>query len=471
MAHRGAPRKAVKGEIKLDLGRPNPKQAEFLSSNHRYTAYGGARGGGKSWAVRVKGVGGALYYPGIKILMLRRTYPELENTIISPLIELLNTAALNGKPAGDRLFTYNATMRTLFFANGSMIKFGHLQSANAVTEYQGQEYDWIFMDEATHFTEWEFRVLAATLRGMNKIPKRMYLTCNPGGVGHLWVKRLFVERDFRAGEDPKDYLFIPATVEDNTALMDHSPDYIQMLDLLPDDLRAAHRYGDWDAMAGQFFGEFRRETHVVKPFLLPREWPRYRAIDYGLDMFACLWVAVDFGGRAWVYREVQQPGLIVSDAAALMRGLTLPEERIEYTIAPPDLWSTQKDTGRTMAEVFARNGVGLARASNSRVQGWLTLKEYLKPGADGRPNLLVTEDCPCIIRNLPALRHSDKNPSDCATEPHDITHICDALRYFVQFRTLGAIRQAVREEPEERGEDYDDAMCGGAADEGYLMYS
>ena len=471
MAHRGAPRKAVKGEIKLDLGRPNPKQARFLASNHRYTAYGGARGGGKSWAVRVKGVGGALYYPGIKILMLRRTYPELENTIISPLIELLNTAALDGKPAGDRLFTYNATMRTLFFANGSMSKFGHLQSANAVTEYQGQEYDWIFMDEATHFTEWEFRVLAATLRGVNKIPKRMYLTCNPGGVGHLWVKRLFVERDFRAGENPKDYLFIPATVEDNTALMDHSPDYIQMLDLLPDDLRAAHRYGDWDAMAGQFFAEFRRETHVVKPFLLPQEWPRYRAIDYGLDMFACLWVAVDFGGRAWVYREVQQPGLIVSDAAALMRGLTLPEERIEYTIAPPDLWSTQKDTGRTMAEVFARNGVGLARASNSRVQGWLTLKEYLKPGADGRPNLLVTEDCPCIIRNLPALRHSDKNPSDCATEPHDITHICDALRYFVQFRTLGAIRQAVREEPEERGEDYDDAMCGGAADEGYLMYS
>ena len=471
MAHRGAPRKAVKGEIKLDLGRPNPKQAKFLSSAHRYTAYGGARGGGKSWAVRVKGVGGALYYPGIKILMLRRTYPELENTIISPLIELLNTAALDGKSAGDRLFTYNATMRTLFFANGSMIKFGHLQSANAVTEYQGQEYDWIFMDEATHFTEWEFRVLAATLRGVNKIPKRMYLTCNPGGVGHLWVKRLFVERDFRAGEDPRDYLFIPATVEDNTALMDSSPDYIQMLDLLPDDLRAAHRYGDWDAMAGQFFGEFRRETHVIKPFLVPQEWPRYRAIDYGLDMFACLWVAVDFGGRAWVYREVQQPGLIVSDAAALMRGLTLPEERIQYTIAPPDLWSTQKDTGRTMAEVFAQNGVGLARASNSRVQGWLTLKEYLKPGADGRPNLLVTEDCPCIIRNLPALQHSDKNPSDCATEPHDITHICDALRYFVQFRTLGAIRQAVREEPEEAGEDYDDAMCGGAADEGYLMYS
>lgn len=153
MAQRGRPKKAVSGEIRLDFGTPNEKQAKFLSSSCRYTAYGGARGGGKSWAVRVKGAAGALYYPGIKILMLRRTYPELENTIIAPLVELLNTATVGGKPAGDKLFTYNVTMRTLYFVNGSIIKFGHLQSANAITEYQGQEYDWIFMDEATHFTE------------------------------------------------------------------------------------------------------------------------------------------------------------------------------------------------------------------------------------------------------------------------------------------------------------------------------
>lgn len=472
MAQRGRPRKAVKGEIKLDLGMPNEKQEKFLSSTARYTAYGGARGGGKSWAVRVKAVAGGLYYSGIKILILRRTYPELESTIIQPLIELLNTATVDGKPAGDKIYTYNSTLKILFFSNGSTIKFGHLQSANAITEYQGQEYNWIFMDEATHFTEWEFRTIAGTMRSVNKIPKRMYLTCNPGGVGHLWVKRLFVSKEFmiEKGENPKDYLFIPATVEDNKILMEHSPDYIQMLDLLPDDLRAAHRYGDWDAMAGQFFAEFKRETHVIKPFLVPQEWIRYRAIDYGLDMFACLWIAVDFDGRAWVYREVQQSGLIVSDAAALMRSLTLPDERIAYTIAPPDLWSTQKDTGRTMAEVFTANGVGLVRANNSRVQGWLTLKEYLKPGRDKRPNLLVSEDCDCIIRNLPALQHSDKNPSDCATEPHDITHICDALRYFVQFRTLGSIRQEVREEEEDEAvEDYDDAMTGGEVNDSYLM--
>lgn len=468
VVQRGRPRKAVKGEIKLDLGTPNAKQARFLASAVRYTAYGGARGGGKSWAVRVKGVAGALYYPGIKILMLRRTYPELENTIIQPLIELMNTASVDGKSAGDKLFTYNVTMRTLFFANGSIIKFGHLQSADTITEYQGQEYDWIFMDEATHFTEWEFRTLAATLRGVNKIPKRMYLTCNPGGVGHLWVKRLFVTRAFLGSENPKDYLFIPATVEDNKILMEHSPDYIQMLELLPDDIRAAHRYGDWDAMAGQFFSEFKRETHIVKPFPVPQEWIRYRAIDYGLDMFACLWIAVDFEGRAWVYREVQQPGLIVSEAAALMRNLTLPDERIAYTIAPPDLWSTQKDTGRTMAEVFTVNGVGLVKANNSRVQGWLTLKEYLKLGRDGKPMLRVSEDCAGLIRNLPALQHSDKNPSDCATEPHNITHICDAMRYFVQFRTLGAVKAEVREAEDEGMEGFDDAMCGGEVDGSYL---
>lgn len=466
MAQRGRPKKAVSGEIRLDLGIPNEKQAKFLSSSCRYTAYGGARGGGKSWAVRTKGAAGALYYPGIKILMLRRTYPELENTIISPIVELLNTATVDGKPAGDKLFTYNVTMRTIYFVNGSIIKFGHLQSAGAITEYQGQEYDWIFMDEATHFTEWEFRVLAATLRGVNKIPKRMYLTCNPGGVGHLWVKRLFVSREFSAREEAEDYAFIPATVEDNRVLMEHSPDYIQMLDLLPADLHAAHRYGNWDAMAGQFFAEFRRETHVVKSFRVPEDWVCYRAIDYGLDMFACLWVAVDFEGRTWVYREVQQPGLIVSDAAALMRSLTLPGERIAYTIAPPDLWSTQKDTGRTMAEVFTANGVGLVRASSSRVQGWLTLKEYLKPMGDGRPGLLVSEECAGLIRNLPALQHSDKNPSDCATEPHSITHICDALRYFVQFRTLGAVRQEARGDMEE--ESYENSMTGGEVDESYL---
>ena len=287
------------GEIKLELGELYPKQWQFIESKTRYTAYGGARGGGKTHVLIRACIRGALQYPGIKILILRRTYPELEQTIIQPMNKLVNSATMDGRPCGDLIATYNGTMRRLFFANGSTVKFGHLQSAAAITEYQGQEYDWIFMDEATHFTEYEFRTMGATLRGVNDIPKHFYLTCNPGGVGHQWVKRLFVTREYEKNENGKDYAFIPATVEDNTELLKASPEYIQMLDTLPEDIRAAHRYGDWDAMAGQYFSEFRRDVHVVKPFTLPLEWPRYRAFDYGLDMFACYWFAIDFDDRVW----------------------------------------------------------------------------------------------------------------------------------------------------------------------------
>ncbi len=230
------------GEIKLELGELYPKQWQFIESKTRYTAYGGARGGGKTHVLIRACIRGALQYPGIKILILRRTYPELEQTIIQPMNKLVNSATMDGRPCGDLIATYNGTMRMLFFANGSTVKFGHLQSAAAITEYQGQEYDWIFMDEATHFTEYEFRTMGATLRGVNEIPKHFYLTCNPGGVGHQWVKRLFVTREYEGVESGRDYSFIPATVEDNKELLKASPEYIQMLDTLPEDIRAAHRY-------------------------------------------------------------------------------------------------------------------------------------------------------------------------------------------------------------------------------------
>ena len=122
------------GEVKLDLGKLQPKQIQFMESTSRYTAYGGARGGGKTHVLLRKAVFGALNYPGIKILIMRRTYPELEKTIIEPLIRLINTATEDGKPAGQKVARYNGSLRTMYFSNGSMIVFGHLQSANAITE-------------------------------------------------------------------------------------------------------------------------------------------------------------------------------------------------------------------------------------------------------------------------------------------------------------------------------------------------
>ncbi len=448
----------------IDLGRPNSKaQEEFFSSKEKYVAYGGARGGGKTWAVRTKAVGGAIKNAGIKILIMRRTYPELENTLIEPIKSVV--------PA--TVGQYNSTMHTMFFVNGSIIKFGHLQSYGAIDEYQGQEWDWIFIDEATHFTEREFRALAACVRGVNSFSKRMFLTCNPGGIGHNWVKRIFVTRNFNEKEEPKDYVFIPATVEDNVDLMKSSPDYVAALELLPEDIYRAHRFGDWDALAGTFFPEFTEKTHVFKPFTIPGEWKKYRVFDYGLDMFACLWIAVDFDGRCWVYRETGGSGLIVSEAGKLALDCTPDREHIEFTIAPPDMWSTQKDTGRTMAEIFTQCGLGLVKANNSRVQGWMALKELLKPMDDGKPGLMISSECTRLIDNLPSLQHSDKNPSDVATEPHDITHFPDALRYFAQMRTMKAFKSIVIEdwdEPDTESE-YDEAMCGGEMNRGYLNYT
>lgn len=453
------------GVVYVDLGELNPKQKLFCQARTRYVGYGGARGGGKSHVLRIKAFGGALTYPGIRILIVRREYPELEQTMILPMRKLIP----------QEVAVYNGSMHMFFFANGSTIKFGHYGTSDD-DEYQGQEYDWIFMDEATQFTESQFRTLGACLRGATNIPRRMYLTCNPGGIGHLWVKRLFVSRQYRDGEKAEDYTFIHATVDDNPQLLAASPEYVQMLDLLPEDIRRAHRYGDWDALAGSFFSEFKKETHVIEPFWrIPAEWRKYRAFDYGLDMFACLWIAVDFDGRCYVYRELQQSGVIVSEAAKLMLDATPPWEHIEFTIAPPDMWNRQKDSGRSMAELFMENGVGIIRGSNNRVQGWMAVKELLKPlsGPQDRPGLLVTSNCQALISHIAAIQHDEKNPSDCAVQPHEITHICDAIRYFCVTRTLGAerVESPVPEDFEDSGmTDYDDEMTGGEMSEDYLEY-
>ena len=162
---------------------PNPKQLEFFRARERFVAYGGARGGGKSWAIRQKARLLALRWPGIRILILRRSFPELQENHILPLLSDLRGLA-----------QYRASEKAFLFPGGSRIKFGYCDRERDVDQYQGQEYDVIFLDEATQFTEYQYITLTPCIRGANDFPKRMYLTCNPGGVGHMWVKRLFVDR-------------------------------------------------------------------------------------------------------------------------------------------------------------------------------------------------------------------------------------------------------------------------------------
>lgn len=455
----GRPKKA---SPVIDFGEANPKQKKFYESRKLYTAYGGARGGGKTHAIRVKAAGGALKWAGIRILIVRRTYPELQSNHIEPMVKLVpNTVA-----------QYNSSLHTMYFINGSTIHFGHFQNSAAHTEYQGQEYDWIFLDEATQFTYQEFRTLGGCVRGVNKVPKRFYLTCNPGGVGHQWVKRLFIDRNFKnnsdnpeENENPNDYCFIQATVEDNVHLMKSSPAYVQMLSSLPENIRKAHRYGDWNALSGSYFPEFSEATHVIKPFSIPDDWVRYRSFDYGLDCFACYWIAVDTHGRCYVYRELKISNLIPTEASKLIQDCTLPNERIVCTFVPPDMWNRQKETGKTMAEIFMICGIGIVRADNNRVQGHMQIKEMLK-----EPSLLFFDNCKEIISDLQAIQSDERNPNDCAKEPHDITHTVDGLRYFCISRTLPTeVREQV-EEPDIELEDYDESMTGGEVSISYIAY-
>lgn len=411
--------------VDIVLGKPQPKQKEFMMAKAKYVAFGGARGGGKSWAVREKAKRLALKWAGIKILIIRKTYTDLRDNHILPLrAELPETLA-----------PYKEADKAFCFRNGSRIKCSYFASDNDALQYQGQEYDVIFLEEATQFTELVFNVLKACLRGANDFPKRMYLTCNPDGVGFLWVKRLFVSREYEKGEKPEDYVFIQSLVDDNEILMKRNPDYVAQLDSLPDGMRERWRYGSWDVAEGQYFPEFDRNIHVCEPFPIPSEWRRYRAIDYGLDMLACYWIAVDSLRNVYVYKELCESDLPISTAAEKINDFTNEDEEIYCTLAPPDLWNRSQETGKSKAILFSEAGLSLVKSNNDREAGWLAIKELLKKDTNGEARLRIFSNCTKLARHLPELQRDPRKPTDTLNEPHDITHSPDALRYFAIFWT------------------------------------
>ena len=403
-------------------GVPNKKQKEFFDSRAKYTAYGGARGGGKSWALRRKLVGLCLRYPGICCIIIRRSYAELEGNHVLPFLREYGA-----------LMRYSEGEKTFHFENGSVIKLGYCSSPRDSLRYQGQEFDIIAIDEATQLREEQFEIFKACLRGVNPYPKRMYLTCNPGGVGHAWVKRLFVDRSFRAGESPKDYLFIPAQVYDNPVLTESSPDYVRQLETLPEKLRKAWLEGSWDVFEGQFFPEFDPEIHVRRFTVAKEDIQYFAALDYGFDMLAALLIGHDRDGTIYVLREVCQSSLTLSQAgqevAELCRGYD-----VRYAVASPDLWNRRQDTGLSGFEIMSSvSGMPpLIRADNRRVAGWRVLRDRL--ASKGKGGILISPDCENLISSLPALLCDKTVPDDASGTPHSVTHSPEALRYAVMSR-------------------------------------
>lgn len=437
------------------------KQQQFMNAKATEVLFGGAAGGGKSYGQTVDAFLYALKYPGSRQLLLRRTYRDLDKSIVR--------IVLGWYPRG--IFSYNSSSHVGRFLNGSCIDFGYCANENDVYQYQGAEYDVIRFDELTHFTEAQYIYLISRVRGANDFPKQIKSSTNPGGVGHQWVKERFVDpsppnSEF-IGNDGMTRIFIPSLLSDNKFLMEKDPNYKKRLEALSEREKKALLYGDWNIFDGQYFPEFDRNVHVSRPFEIPKEWRRYRAFDYGLDRLACYWIAIDSTRTVYVYKELCESDLPISTACERINAMTDEGEEIYITLAPPDMWSRSQETGRSKASLFNEYGVTVTKSSNDREAGWLAIKELLKTDANGISRLVIFDNCVELIKCLPALQVDPKKPTDCSTEPHDITHAPDALRYFAVFYS----RPAEPEKPKEvrvRRDIYEDYLQATASERQHM---
>lgn len=448
----------------IDLSQISDKQYAFLSADKKHVGFGGARGGGKSWSVRAKAKILAACYPGIKLLIVRRTFPELVNNHINQLRDELHGIA-----------KYNKTEKVFTFPNGSTIKFGYCNADKDLDQYQGAEYDVIFLDEATQLQELWIKKITACVRGVNEFPKRIYYTCNPGGASHGYFKRLFIDKRYEAGEDPEDYAFIQALVTDNKALMASQPDYIKQLEALPPKLREAWLYGRWDIFEGQFFEDFRmtpdpqkcaeagisveealrqhRWTHVIPPFDINkgerRGWNIMRSYDFGYNKpFSLGYWAVDYDGVLYRILELYgctgtpDEGVKWTPDEQFRRIVELEQthpwlkgRKIIDSVADPAIWDSSR--GESVADTAAKYGIYFTPGDNARIPGWMQVHYRLQFDDNGYARMYVFDNCKAFIRTMPLMMYSETKPEDLDTKLED--HCPDEVRYMCMSRPVEPI--------------------------------
>ena len=415
-------------------------QTEFLAASEREVFYGGARGGGKSYAMLVD----PLRYcdkQKHRALLIRRTMPELRD-LINHSQQLYPKAYPGAK--------WREQEKEWKFPSGARIEFGYAENLTDVLRYQGQSYTWIGIDELPQYpTQDIYNFLRSSLRSVDpEIPVFMRATGNPGNVGSQWVKEMFVDPstpntkfdiDIKTPTGIKKISrrFIPAKLQDNPYLM-QTDDYYAMLASLPEVQRKQFLDGNWEAFEDSSFPEFSKELHVVKSFDIPRNWMKFRAADWGYSSPACcLWFAIDFDNNIFIYRELYTKKLTADLFAQKVMELE-DGEYIRYGVLDSSTWARRGDIGPSIAETMIQEGCRWRpsdRSPRSRIAGKLEIHKRLKLNEDtGYPTLFVFDNCINLIRTLPMLPTDKNNPEDVDTHAED--HAYDALRYGCMSRPI-----------------------------------
>ncbi|MDR0928364.1 MAG: phage terminase large subunit [Oscillospiraceae bacterium] len=436
--------------------RPTEKQLAFHRATANEALYGGAAGGGKSKALVMDALARCLAHPGTHAYLFRRTYRELEDTLIAE--------ARASIPKG--LGLYNGSRHEIALVNGSVLHFRHCRSTADMYDYAGTEMHWLYIDELTGFELPVYEYLKTRLRAKASLGFTPVVRCatNPGGIGHAWVRARFVEAGlpmkpaFRTihsqtlgRAETVSTLFIPALAAENPHVGDA---YIFELEQKPDALRRALLLGDWNAFEGQVFSEFKddpdhyadgRFTHVVKPFEVPGHWVRYMSFDHGYTApFSVGWWAVSPGGVAYRYREwygwngTPNHGLTLSPGEIAAGILEREEEerregRRFDRIADPAIF--ERSRGDSIAQQMAAAGVIFRKGDHARLAGKMQLHGRLRFDPQGKPGLYVFDCCRQFIRTVPALPYDITKSEDIDTAAED--HIYDETRYFLMARPYG----------------------------------
>jgi len=432
----------------LDIAfKPNDgPQTEFLASPEKEVLYGGAAGGGKSYAMLMD----LLRYAdngNHRALLLRRTLAEL-----TELIDKSKQIYTKAFPKAR----FKESTKTWEFPSGATALFSYVDKDDDVYRYQGQSFTWIGIDELGHYpTPYVWNYLRSRLRTIDpKIQTYMRASSNPGGAGGWWVKKMFIDpepptkpfwaTDIETGKVLKygrthqkanqplfQRKFIPARLTDNPHLaMDG--EYEAMLLSLPEVERKRLLSGDWDVAEGAAFREFNRSLHVIDPVEIPYNWVRVRACDYGYSAPSCvLWGAIDWDDNVWIYRELYVKGHTGEQLADLILQMEADDPSMYIGILDRSCWN-RTGHGISVAESMIRRGVRWVPSNSDRVNGKIEVHRRLQTDSYGNPRLRMFNTCTNLVRTLPTLPISKTNSEDIDTRTED--HAYDALRYMVMNR-------------------------------------